>query len=94
MAVLATDAATTNARSAQADARAALVAVIAGTMVDRNISQVEAAKFAEPTSLLCRRFCEAGQTASVSTSSFGGSWPWDARSSFALAATDRTIQQL
>ena len=48
MAVLATDAATTNARSAQADARAALVAVIAGTMVDRNISQVEAAK-------ICRR---------------------------------------
>ena len=44
MAVLATNAATTNARNAQADARAALVAVIAGTIVDRNISQVQAAK--------------------------------------------------
>ena len=43
MAVLATDGGRT-ARDAQADARAALVAVIARTMADRNISQVQAAK--------------------------------------------------
>ena len=43
MAVLAKDAATAG-RGAQAEVRAVLVAVIAETMVDRKISQVEAAK--------------------------------------------------
>ena len=50
-------------------------------------------RFVERISLLCRRFCGAGQTVSVSKSSFGGSWLWDVRSSFALAGTAPTIQQ-
>ena len=43
MAVLATDRGRTG-RHAQPDVRAALVAVIAGTIADRSISQVQAAK--------------------------------------------------
>ena len=43
MAVLATDG-ESNAWDAQADVRVALVAAIAGTMADRKISQVQAAK--------------------------------------------------
>lgn len=75
----------TGGRDTWAYVSAALFAAIVETITDRELNQVQAAQVCRTVQPTLSMFSRAGQTASVSTSFWGGASCWDGRLSFGLA---------